>query len=390
MTSIRMRGIEKVLSYKDLRVGETLPYPIYSLNGSLLLSKETVLASAHQIERILSNYGRCYISRPQSFENKKARKRNRPVTTFMIVQSLLDRMKEAFHLIHDDKDTSFARRIQQLVIDIQAVCDKNSEGIIGTIQLMYDAPHGLVHPLHAAILCEVVCRKMGKKPQDRSPIVAAALTHDIGMFEIQQELFEQSTPITPTQQHMIKAHPQRGYDQLRRKGITEVRWLDPVLHHHERLDGSGYPDGIKGDQLTHNARLLSIADCYSAMTRPRAYRSRVLPKEAIREIFQERGKTIGDELARLFINALGIYSPGSLVKLENGVKAIVTGQTRNLSEPKLTLLTDKSGAPFSPSKRIRSEHSDDKIVGLLCPVKHRQLIENLSTIWPMMNPISDI
>jgi len=385
-----MRGIEKVLSYRDLRVGETLPYPIYSPNGLLLLAKETVLTSDHQIERILSNYARCYVSLPQDLEKKKDKRRKRPASTFTVAQSLLDRLKEVFHLIHDDQDTSFASKIQQLVVDIQAISDENSEGIIGTIQLMYDAPHGLVNPLHAAILCEVVCRRMGKKPQDRSPIVAAALTHDIGMFEIQQELFEQITPITPTQQHMIKVHPQRGYDLLRRKGITDVRWLDSVLHHHERLDGSGYPDGIKGAQLTHDAKLLSIADCYSAMTRPRAYRSRVLPKEALREIFQERGNTIGDELARLFINTLGIYSPGSLVKLKSGATAIVTGQTSNLSEPKVTLLTDKSGIPLSPSKRISTNDSGDKIMGLLCPVEHRQLIENLRTIWPMMNPISDI
>lgn len=383
---------EKLLSVRDLRIGEKLPWPVYDRNGLLLLPQGTLITNQQQVDRLLSNHGHCYISLPQSFTKPRKTKRKVKVTTFNIVYTLLDRLEEAFRLLHDEQDTSFTRKIMQLVCDIQAVCDENSDAIIGTMHLIYDAPHGLVHPLHASILCEVAARQIGKTSLERFPIVAAALTHDIGMYEIQQELFEQSTPLTPQQQRIIKAHPKRGCKLLRHKGITDPAWLDPVMHHHERLDGSGYPDGLKGDKLTADTKLLAIADCYSAMIRPRVYRTRILPKDALKEIFDLRGSTIDENLARSFVSAIGIFSVGSLVEFESGAIGIVTRQTESISAPMVTLLTDTSGRPLRGSEMTTSDTSGEKIIGMVCLLEYRHLMDHLmdhlNTIWPRMSPIS--
>lgn len=382
--------MEKEITITELKVGAELPWSVYDRNGALLLPAGTLINSGQQVDRLLASKARRYIPLPTPIAPNKEKKQAEPVTAVQIVMILLDRMEDAYDLVHDDLDDSFTRRIMQLVFDIQTVCSENADAIMGTMQLLYDAPHGLVHPLHAAILCEVACRRMGQGPLERFPIVAAALTHDIGMYEIQQQLFEQTTPLNSDQQHIIKTHPQRACGLLRKKGVTEKRWLDPVLHHHERLDGSGYPDGLKGEQLSHETKLLAIADCYSAMIRPRAYRGRILPKEALKELFQQRGNTIDSELARLFINVLGIFSPGSLVKLSSGEAAIVTGQTRNISEPKVALIADGDGKRLEKARIIETDEQHLKIKGMLCPLENNHLIEGLGTIWPMMNPISEI
>lgn len=390
MSSIGSREVEKEISAKELKVGQKLAWSLYDPNGALLLPQGTLINSAAQIERLLINQARRFVKIPHTANKSKQRKAKPPVTAITIVQILLDRLEEAFELIHDDKDRAFTRKIMQLVFDIQAVCTENADAVLGSMQLLPNTPHALAHPLHAALLCEVCYLRMGKDPLDRFPIVAAALTHDIGMYEVHQELTEQAKPLESDQQHIVRVHATRSYDLLKRKGITEERWLEPVLNHHERLDGSGYPNGIAGKELGAESRLLAIASCYSAMIRPRAYARRILPKEALKEIFQMRGNMFDGELARLFINVLGIFSPGCLVQMNNGAKAVVTGQTRDISEPKVALITCDAGELLRNPKEIYTDDHEIKVEGLLCPKENGKLLEEVGTIWPMMNPISDI
>ncbi len=384
---------EKRLSVRDVRVGEKLPWPVFDRNGLLLLPKGTLISTKQQVERLLSNHGHLYISLPQGMNSPGRRKSVQKMNTFTIVRRLLDRLSAAFNVLTVEGDDSFTRRIMQLVCDIQAVCDENADAIMGTMHLIYDAPHGLVHPLHAGILCEVSCRRMGRSSWERFPMVAAALTHDVGLYEIQQELFEQCSPLSLEQRTRINAHPKLSYDILCAQGITDTRWLEAVLHHHERLDGSGYPAGIRGDQISPDSRLLAIVDCYSAMIRPRVYRTRILPQDALKEIFHERGNTIDEELARMFIKAMGIFSPGSLVEFESGTIGVVTGKTDKINKPKVALLTKPNGKPLKVPEIAIADGETDKIVGMVCMLEHRPLMnllmDQLTVLWPEMSALSD-
>jgi len=383
------REMEVILSRQDFRIGELLPWAVYDDKRILLLPEGTRITNGKQLDKLMANRPRRYVLIPPAPKPQKVKKQP-PVrqSSFEIADILLERLEIAYDALHNDQDNSFTRRIMHLVFDIQGLCEADADAMLGTMQLMHEAQHGLIHPLHAGILAEVACTRMGKGPLDRFPLVAAALTHDMGMYEIQEELYHQQTPLTIEQEHIIKSHSKRSYELLKKQGITEIRWLDPVLHHHERLDGSGYPDGLKGDQLTHETRLMAIVDCYSAMIRPRAYRSRVLPKEALKELFQARGSTIDAELARVFVNVLGVFSPGSLVELENGSIAVVRNRTENLAAPDVTLLTDTQGAKLAKTRVISTEDPDNTIKGMICPKLHCELFENIDDIWSKLPPLS--
>lgn len=387
--NVTTREMEILLTSKDLPVGQQLPWSVYDEQRTLLLPKGTELADGRVVDRLLANRPRRYITVAVDKPKKPGKRlRTQPGTSFETIESLLERMQVAYEVLHDNaRDHSFTRRIMYLVFDIQGLCDAAPDAMLGTMQLMHSAPHGLAHPLHAAILCEVASARMGKGPLERFPLVAAALTHDLGMFEIQETLYHQQTPLTQEQDHIIKSHPRRGYELLKKQGITEARWLEPVLRHHERMDGSGYPDGVKGKYLNFETKLMAIADCYSAMIRPRAYRSRVLPKEALRELFQERGSTIDGELAGLFVNVLGIFSPGSLVELNNGLVGIVRNRTDNLAAPDVAVIATAKGTLLENARIISTERPELAIKGMICPQENSHLLKDADRIWPKLPPL---
>ncbi|GAA0681991.1 hypothetical protein GCM10009104_03460 [Marinobacterium maritimum] len=389
MTCMEPDTIKRTLTGLELRIGSRLPWSVYSPQGTLLLTEGTLIRSEKQIESLLNIKAHYYRStHPGVFApSEEPKSATLKAGTFVITHTLLERLEDTFELRHQkEAGSAFIRRIMQLVFDIQAVCEENPDAMLGTMQLIVEAPHGLVHPLHAAMMCEVASCRMGRGPLDRFPLVAAALTHDLGMYELQQELFEQSSPLTPQQRQIIDEHPQKAYDLLLQREVTESRWLLPVLQHHERIDGSGYPAGLVGNNICRDARLLAITDCYSAMIRPRAYRNQVLPRDALREIFQQRGSTIDAALARLFIDVMGIFAPGTLVQLSGGELALVTGRGDNLDQPKLALITNRLGARLDSPRPFTLEDSRE-IKSIERIQDHAELIALLGHVWPAMTPI---
>ncbi|QSR34592.1 hypothetical protein CFI10_06240 [Marinobacterium iners] len=383
--------LKRTLTGLELRVGTRLPWSVYSPQGTLLLTEGSLIRSEKQIERLLGINAHYFVSpNPAIYATsvkQKPASQDR-VSSFVIIHTLLERLEAAFDLRREqDTGSAFIRKIMQLVFDIQGTCEEAADAMLGTVQLIVDAPHGLVHPLHMALMCEVASCRMGKGPLEHFPLVAAALTHDLGMYEVQQQLFEQNTPLTEQQRLIIDQHPQRSYDLLQERGVTETRWLLPVLQHHERLDGSDYPNGLKADQINNDARLLAITDCYSAMIQPRAYREQVLPRDALREIFQQRGKTIDEPLARLFIEVMGLFAPGTLVQLKSGEIALVTGRGRGLNQPMLAVITNSQQAPLDHPQTVTLQDSKE-ITSIERIQDHAHLIAGLGRLWPTPDSVT--
>jgi hypothetical protein len=124
--------------------------------------------------------------------------------------------------------------------------------------------------------------------------------------------------------------------------------FDMLLHHHERHDGSGYPNGLAGSDIPLYARIAGIVDTYDALISPRPWRAALSRHDALQAMYRERGRLFQDELIEQFMQCLGVYPVGSLVELSSGEVAIVMAQnpTRRL-RPVLMLLTDTA-------KKIRS------------------------------------
>lgn len=204
------------------------------------------------------------------------------------------------------------------------------------------------------------------------------------MLELQDKLHNQKEPLTEHQLREIRQHPDNGEKLLRAAGVDDPLWLRIVRQHHERNDGSGYCEGLRGDAIIEEAKLLALVDIYSAMVSPRAYRAEMQAKEVLRDLFLSRGKSIDDHLCMVFIKEMGIYPPGSFVRLVNGEVAVVIRRGNSATSPLVSsVLSPRGGLYIKPLRRDTSQKG--YAIQEFC-VMEKGVKLNLSVIWGYSEP----
>ncbi|MNT00121.1 Cyclic di-GMP phosphodiesterase response regulator RpfG [compost metagenome] len=133
---------------------------------------------------------------------------------------------------------------------------------------------------------------------------------------------------------------------MRCAGVDDEEWLSCVLLHHENDDGSGYPQGRTADEILQNAKLIGLADRYCARVSARNYRRSIVPDQALQHIFLDQGVPIDPLLGEQFVNLLGKYPPGTLVRLRSGELGVVTQRGAGHVHP----LSDPLGAPLAAAE----------------------------------------
>jgi HD-GYP domain-containing protein (c-di-GMP phosphodiesterase class II) len=188
------------------------------------------------------------------------------------------------HTRHE-RDLALVKNQEQLV-QLQDSLEDTVRAI-ATIVEMRD-PYTAGHQIRVADLAMTIARQMGLPDEQIHAIHLAGIVHDLGKIQIPAEILSKPGKITDIEYSLIKIHPQAGYDIL--KGI-DFPWpiAQMVLQHHERLDGSGYPQGLKGDAILLEARILSVADVVEAISAHRPYRPGLGIDIALGEITRNRG-----------------------------------------------------------------------------------------------------
>jgi HD-GYP domain-containing protein (c-di-GMP phosphodiesterase class II) len=206
---------------------------------------------------------------------------------------------------------------------IEELCDFDPDAALGMVHLIKEPRYAISHSLHAAILCELIARRLEWPATHRRQVQAAALTANIAMLALQEELQSQSAPLTEAQRAEVRLHPYNGARLLISLGIEDELWLKIVLQHHERVDGSGYPNALREDRICQEAKLLAVADRYAAMVSGRSYRDGIPARDVLKQLFLAKGKEYDETLSLLLVKELSIFPPGGFVALENGEQAMV-------------------------------------------------------------------
>jgi len=150
--------------------------------------------------------------------------------------------------------------------------------------------------------CLMIAQKLGLEEHDVKTLRDAARLHDIGKIGIPDEVLHKVGKLSEHELSLMRRHTEIGESII--KPIRSLQHLcDPIRHHHEKLDGTGYPDGLKGDEISPVVRILSIADIYDALTTDRAYRNR-FSKEAALEIMRGMTAEIDQDLVEVFVELL--------------------------------------------------------------------------------------
>ena len=163
------------------------------------------------------------------------------------------------------------------------------------------------HSERVGELAARIAVRMNADPEQVELIRLAGSLHDLGKLAIPEEILRKPAPLTEAERLVLERHPQIGYRMLESLGVDPVaEW---VLHHHERWDGAGYPDGVYGDAIPLGARIIFVADAYDAMTSDRVYRRRLTVEDALLELQRCAGTQFDPEVVAAFAEELGVLRP---------------------------------------------------------------------------------
>jgi putative nucleotidyltransferase with HDIG domain len=165
------------------------------------------------------------------------------------------------------------------------------------------------HSTRVAELAAWIAAHLGLGAEQVELARLAGSLHDLGKLAIPEEILRKPGPLTPPERLVLERHSQIGFRMLESLGVEPIaHW---VLHHHERWDGMGYPDGLSGTGIPLGARIIFVADAYDAMTSHRAYRGRLTTQEAVAELERCAGSQFDPEIVTVFARELGYAAPAT-------------------------------------------------------------------------------
>jgi len=208
------------------------------------------------------------------------------------------------------------------------------------------------HSVNTSILATNLGSARGYSRSELIDLCASSLLHDIGILKVPREIIMKPSILTKEEDELIKKHPAYGMELLDKIKNPPESAAEVIYQHHERIDGTGYPEGITGKEIAEYAKIVAIVEVYEAITHPRPYH-RNIPYEGARMIVQEAKSSFEPEYVKLFLNYITPYPPGSLVLLNNNE----VGRVININEglplrPVVEIIYDSEGKPPEKPKSI--------------------------------------
>ncbi|WHZ18323.1 MAG: hypothetical protein OJF55_000472 [Rhodanobacteraceae bacterium] len=224
------------------------------------------------------------------------------------------------------------------------------------------------HAIACGALAAAFGRHLGLQEGTIVSLATGGLLMDVGKTKVDRELLQRVGPLTDTEAALVHGHVEEGVAIVTSAGINDPDVLDVMRTHHERCNGSGYPDGIMESGIPMAGRMLAIIDTYDAMISARPYRTPVSRHAALQAIYRARGRLFQTELVEQFQVCLGVYPTGSCVELSTGELAVVMeqNQVRRLRPRVLVISTpDKQPLPDFRTFDLLSQSSDGHTVEIV-------------------------
>ena len=215
-----------------------------------------------------------------------------------------------------------------LVNELNQSIIRNPSALICLSRLKTADNYTYLHSVSVCILMIALGRQLGMKDDMLKQAGIAGLLHDVGKVFIPDEVLNKPGKLTEEEFNIVKMHPQKGWELLKNSSDVSDWVLDVCRHHHERVDGMGYPDKLSGEALTVFARMGAVCDVYDAITSNRCYKQGWEPAESIRKMAKWKNGHFDDVIFHAFVKTVGIYPTGTLLKLKSGRLGVVTDQSK--------------------------------------------------------------
>ncbi len=347
----RMRLVRLERCSSGIKLGRS----IYSENGKILLTKGTELTDSF-INRLKNlNINTVYIEDTAS-------------EGIDIIESIpVELLNEATNVITDGLNTiadinitkptvkgmmeteKTIRNFQRIFKDILTILTENPTVLNLLATTKIHESHVYTHSLNVTIYSCQLAIKNGLQTKEIEEIGLGALLHDLGKIFVKPEVLNKPGRLTQEEFEQMKSHSQLGFDILRK--VHEVPYVVAhcALQHHERIDGAGYPRGLKGNEIHHYAKILSVADVFDAVTSHRVYRPAMLPHQGMELLYSGSGTQFDTDQLKLFKDCIAIYPQGLTVKLNDGRTGIVTKYNfHSVGRPEIRIIRDEEDQEVAP------------------------------------------
>jgi putative nucleotidyltransferase with HDIG domain len=250
-----------------------------------------------------------------------------------------------------------------LVEDVVESIDRNPDALLSLARLKSADEYTYLHSVAVCALMVALGRQMGLNDAQRREAGMAGMLHDLGKAAVPQDVLNKPGKLTPEEFEIIKQHSVRGYEMLLAGANVSEGVLDVCRHHHERMDGTGYPDGLAGEQISLLARMGAVCDVYDAVTSDRPYKAGWDPAHALSQMATWKGH-FDTAVFQSFVKSVGIYPTGSLVRMRSSRLAVVLEQNPTaLTKPRVKIFfSTKAGLPLEPQVLdLAAAHVSDQI-----------------------------
>lgn len=398
------------VSIESIRIGQPLPFPLMDRYGVLLAQKSFVIVSRDDLLDFSNRGGGLYIDVADSEAQHRAyvgelngmvrdgRSLGEIAGAKISIKKFdarqeddnehpdwLDLQVQGNTLLRESQPTHFMDRLERLYQQLNLQSHRNPDGtLFALIHLsttdtrMYSATHAML----VSVMCGLAAREvLNWPPEVEAQVCKAALTMNLGMTELQDRLAAQPEPVSLPQRKLIDEHPARSVEKLAALGVTDAIWLQAVAHHHTQAPGP-LSTRTPAERL---ARLVQRADMFAARLAPRASRVPVAPAAAMQACYFDENKQI-DEAGAALIKAVGIYQPGSFVKLLSDEVGVVVRRGQNTVTPKVAVLINRNGMPTVEPMVRDTSLREYKVVASV-PHRDVRVQINLERLLPLTAPV---
>lgn len=257
-----------------------------------------------------------------------------------------------------------------LVEEVNQSIERNPNALLSLVRLKNADEYTYLHSVAVCMLMVALAKQLHLSEDQIRQAGLAGLLHDVGKMAVPSGVLNKVDKLTDDEFNVIKQHPQRGWEILKSCYQVSDIALDVCLHHHERIDGRGYPDKISGEALTLFARMGSVCDVYDAISSDRCYKKAWGPAESIHKMASWQAGHFDETVFHAFVKTIGIYPNGSLLKLKSGRLGVVIEQSRkNLITPIIRVFFSTRANAHIPIEIVDLSKSTDSIENIEDPVK---------------------
>lgn len=345
----------KKININQVSAGSFTAKPIY-VNDELLLDKESFLN-----ENLIEGLKKRNIEEIWIKENRELNDYERQICLENSYTKLLNNTIMLLKQAGADENID----VSAIGLSVKEIIDSinyDSNILLNLINLKEESDYLFTHSVNVAVLSMMMGVTLKMSEKDLKILGTGALLHDIGLMEIPSEIRNNQNTLNKSETELLQSHPSLGASRLMDYDDINVESINIIYQHHERCDGSGYPEKLLGSQISNMAKIVSIADSYEAMTHDRAYRKKYSGYQALKTLLPLSATLYDPYYLQVFLKFMPIFPVGSLVLLNNNAVGKVMGASANVFRPIVEMVYNNSGKAFLKSEKIDLSETKNSLI----------------------------